>query len=117
MIWGRGFAAHIKSQFSSPCNRATGFEISGNKMIGVRDGFMQIRNTFGEDHMPLFKNNELYGYYDVEGTASNGFRIGEVRVKSEDTQEWVSYNENVDEYLAENMGSKYGTGNKYYFFY
>ena len=117
MIWGRGFAAHIKSQFSSPCNRATGFVISGNTMVGVRDGFMQIRNTFGDDSMPLFENNALYGYYDFDGNAAQGYRIGEVRVKSEDTQEWVSYDSNVEAYLEENMGSKYGEGNKYYFIF
>ena len=117
MIWGRGFAAHIKSQFTSPCNRATGFEITDNIMIGAKDGFLQIRNSFGVDSMPVFENNTLYGYYDFDGAAAGGFRIGEVRVKSEDTQEWVSYDTNIEAYLAENMGSKYGEGNKYYFIF
>ena len=117
MIWARGFAAHIKSQFTSPCNRASGYEVSDNVMVGVRDGFLQIRNSFGVDSMPVFENNTLYGYYDFEGAAANGFRIGEVRVKSEDTQEWVSYDTNIEAYLKENMGDQYGEGNQYYFIF
>ena len=117
MIWGRGFAAHIKSQFTSPCNKASDFEISDNVMIGTRDGFMQIRNSYGESSMPLFENNTLYGYYDFDGTAANGYRIGEVRVKSDDVQEWASYNTEIEAYLRENMGSQYGEGNKYYFIF
>ena len=117
MIWARGFAAHIKSQFTSPCNRAENFVISNNVMIGARDSLLQIRNSYGVEYMPLFENNTLYGKLDVDGTAANGYRIGEVRVKSEDTQEWQSYDANVEAYLAENMGDKYGEGNKYYFIY
>ena len=117
MIWGRGFAAHIKSQFSSPCNKASGFEITNNVMIGARDSFLQIRNSYGESSMPLFENNTLYGAYDFDGNAGSGFRLGEVRVKSEGSQEWVSYDTNIEAYLSENMGSQYGEGNKYYFIF
>ena len=120
MIWGRGFSAHIKCQFTEPCNKATGFEISDNVMIGTRDNFLQIRNSYGESSMPLFANNTLYGYYDAEGTASNGYRIGEVRVtdpntNADDDQIWASYDTNIEAYLQENMGSQYGEGNKFYF--
>lgn len=122
MIWGRGFAAHIKCQFTEPCNMATGFEISDNVMIGTRDNFLQIRNSYGESSMPLFENNTLYGYYDAEGTASNGYRIGEVRVTdptttADDDQIWASYDTNIEAYLIENMGTQYGEGNKYYFIF
>lgn len=78
---------------------------------------MQIRNSYGESSMPLFENNTLYGYYDFDGTAANGYRIGEVRVKSDDVQEWASYNTEIEAYLRENMGSQYGEGNKYYFIF
>ena len=116
-IWGRGFAAHIKSQFTAPCNRAENFVISNNVMIGTRDNFLQIRNSYGTDSMPLFENNSLYGYYDYEGTAANGFRLGEVRVTSDGEQIWASYDSNVETYLGDNMGTKYGDGNKYYFIF
>ena len=116
-IWGRGFAAHTKCQFTSPCNKATGFEITDNVMIETRDNFLQIRNSYGTDSMPLFENNTLYGYYDYDGTAANGFRIGEVRVASDNEQIWASYDSNIDAYLETNMGSKYGEGNKYYFIF
>ncbi|MBO7310664.1 MAG: hypothetical protein J6U86_04655 [Clostridia bacterium] len=116
MLWARGFAGHIKSQFTSPCNRAEGFEITGNKMMFAKDSFLQIRNSFGTQHMPYFDNNELYGYYDFEGTAGNGgYRLGEVRVKSDDKQEWTSFDNTIDAYLSENMGSQYGANNKYYY--
>ena len=122
MIWGRGFAAHIKCQFSEPCNKATGFEISDNVMIGTRDNFLQIRNSYGESSMPLFENNKLYGYYDFDGTAANGYRIGEVRVTDPSTDEddgqiWASYNGYIEAYLQANMGSQYGEGNKYFFIF
>ena len=117
MIWGRGFAAHIKCQFTAPCNRAENFVISNNVMIGAKDSFLQIRNSYGVDSMPLFEDNTLYGYYDFDGNAAKGFRLGEVGVKSDDKQVWASYDSNIEEYLADNMGSKYGDGNKYYFIF
>ena len=117
MIWGRGFAAHIKSQFGAPCNRATGFEISNNVMVGARDNMIQIRTGFGESSMPLFENNTLYGYYDFDGTAAQGYRIGEVRSTTDKEQIWASYDSNIDAYMKENMGAQYGEGNKYYFMF
>ena len=117
MIWGRGFAAHIKSQFGAPCNRATGFEISNNVMIGAKDNMVQIRTGFGESSMPLFKNNTLYGYYDLDGNAAEGYRIGEVRNTTDDKQIWAAYDSNIDAYMKENMGTQYGEGNKYYFMF
>ena len=116
-VWDRGFSAHIKCQFSSPCNKADNFVISGNTMVGISGSFIQIRNSYGVDSMPLFENNTLYGYYDFEGEADQGYRIGEVRVTSDGEQIWTPYDTNIDAYLAENMGSKYGEDNKYYFIF
>lgn len=115
-IWGRGFAAHIKSQFGAPCNRAENFAITDNVMIGARDGFIQIRNSY-DGSMPEFDNNTIYGYYDLDGSAKSGYRIGEVRNTTDNEQIWASYDTNIDAYIAENMGSKYGEGNKYYFIF
>ena len=120
-VWDRGFSAHIKSQKSVPCNRATGFEITGNVMVGVRDSFLQIRNNYGVDSMPLFENNKLYGYYDFEYDGSdkpkNGYRIGEVSHENTGDWVWAPYDTNIDAYLETNMGAKYGEGNKYYFIF
>ena len=113
MIWGRGFSAHIKSQFTAPCNRAENFVISNNVMIGVRDQFLQIRNSFGKDSMPTLTDNTFYGFYDFEGTAQNGYRLGEVRVTSDKEQIWVSYNLQNEQYLTDNVNT--ATGNKFYF--
>lgn len=112
-IWDRGFSAHIKSQFTAPCNRAENFVISNNVMIGVRDQFLQIRNSFGKDSMPTLTNNTFYGCYDFEGTAQNGYRLGEVRVASDNKQIWVSYDFQNEQYLQANVSS--ATGNKFYF--
>ena len=121
VIWDRGFSSHIKSQKGAPCNRATGFEITGNVMIGAKDAFLSIRNNYGEDSMPLFENNTLYGYYDFEydGSAKpkNGYRIGEVTYNNTGDYVWAPYDTNIDEYLEANMGSKYGENNKYYFIF
>jgi len=112
-IWDRGFSAHIKSQWTAPCNRAENFVISNNVMIGVRDQFLQIRNSFGKDSMPTLTNNTFYGCYDFEGTAQNGYRLGEVRVASDNKQIWVSYDFQNEQYLQANVSS--ATGNKFYF--
>ena len=112
-IWDRGFSAHIKSQFTAPCNRAENFVISNNVMVGVRDQFLQIRNSFGKDSMPTLTNNTFYGCYDFEGTAQNGYRLGEVRVASDNKQIWVSYDFQNEQYLQANVSS--ATGNKFYF--
>lgn len=120
-VWDRGFSSHIKSQKGAPCNKATGFEITGNVMIGVKDSFLSIRNNYGEDSMPLFENNKLYGYYDFEYDGSaipkNGYRIGEVSYVNTGDSVWAPYDTNIDAYLETNMGSKYGEGNKYYFIF
>ena len=113
MIWDRGFSAHIKSHFSGNSNKANGFEITDNVMIGARDNILQIRNSYGESSMPLFANNSIYGKYDIEGTAAQSYRIGEITYES--THDYASYNENVEAYIAGKLGSKYGEGNKYYF--
>ena len=112
-IWDRGFSAHIKSQWTAPCNKAENFVISGNTMIGVRDQFLQIRTSFGTDSMPTLTDNVFYGRYDFDGTATNGYRLGEVRVTSDDNQIWVSYDFQNEQYLTDNV--KTATGNKFYF--
>ena len=114
-IWDRGFAAHIKSQKSAPCNRATEFEITDNVMVGIGSSFLLIRSTFGESSLPLFENNALYGYCDVDGTAAGGYQIGVVAGVTDGEEEEVSYDTNVETYLATQFGSKYGAGNEYYF--
>ena len=116
--WDRSFSAHIKCQFSAPCNRAENFVIENNKMVGIRDQFLHIRTSFDQNSLPLFSGNTLYGNYDVNGDADSkqGDRIGEVRVTTE-SQKFVSYNSNVETYLSENMGDKYGENNKYYFIF
>ena len=112
-IWDRGFSAHIKSQFTAPCNRAENFVISNNVMIGVRDQFLQIRNSFGKDSMPTLTDNVFYGRYDFDGTATNGYRLGEVRVTDDGNQIWVSYGFGNEQYLTDNVNE--ATGNKFYF--
>ena len=87
-------------------------------MVGIRDQFLHIRTSFDQNSLPLFSGNTLYGNYDVNGDADSkqGDRIGEVRVTTE-SQKFVSYNSNVETYLSENMGDKYGENNKYYFIF
>ncbi|MBQ8818604.1 MAG: hypothetical protein IJZ83_08510 [Clostridia bacterium] len=115
--WDRGFSAHIKCQFTAPCNRAEEFYIKNNTMVGIRDQFLHIRTTF-KDSLPEFSGNVFYGYYDSDGNATyaQGERIGEVRVTTE-SQKFVSYDNHTEEYLKENLGTKYGEGNKYYFIF
>ena len=112
-IWHRGYSAHIKCQHTAPCNKAENFVISGNTMIGVRDQFLQIRTSFGKDSMPTLTNNTFYGRYDFDGTATNGYRLGEVRVTDDGNQIWVSYGFENEQYLTDNV--KTATGNKFYF--
>ena len=112
-IWDRGFSAHIKSQWTAPCNKAENFVISGNTMIGVRDQFLQIRTSFGKDSMPTLTDNVFYGRYDFDGTATNGYRLGEVRVTDDGNQIWVSYGFGNEQYLTDNVNE--ATGNKFYF--
>lgn len=114
-IWDRGYSAHIKSQWTAPCNKAENFVISGNTMIGVRDQFLQIRTSFGKDSMPTLTNNTFYGRYDFDGTATNGYRLGEVRVVEvgDKNQIFVSYDLQNEQYLTDNVNE--ATGNKFYF--
>ena len=116
-VWDQGFAAHIKSQKSTPCNNATGFEITDNVMVGIGSSFLLIRSSFGESSLPLFEGNTLYGYYDADGTAADGYQIGVVAGETDGKEKEVSYDTNVDAYLAEQFGSQYGEGNKYYFIF
>ena len=116
-VWDRGFAAHIKSQKTAPCNRATGFEITDNVMVGIGSSFLSIRSTFGEDSLPLLDGNALYGYYDMDGTAKDGFQIGVVSGNTDGNEDDVAYDNGIEAYLADQMGSKYGEGNKYYFIF
>ena len=116
-VWDRGFAAHIKSQKTAPCNRATGFEITDNVMVGAGSSFFSIRSTFGEDSLPLLEGNALYGYYDMDGTAKDGFQIGVVSGNTNGEEDEAPYDNGIEAYLKENMGSKYGEGNEYYFMF
>ena len=113
--WERGWSAHIKCQHTAPCNKAENFVISGNTMIGVRDQFLQIRTSFGKDSMPTLTDNVFYGRYDFDGTATNGYRLGEVRVAEvgDKNQIFVSYDLQNEQYLADNVNE--ATGNKFYF--
>ena len=116
-VWDQGFAAHIKSQKTTPCNNATGFEITDNVMVGIGSSFLLIRSSFGESSLPLFEGNRLYGYYDMEGTAKDGFQIGVVSGNTDGKEKEVYYDTNVEAYLAQQLGSKYGENNKYYFIF
>ncbi len=113
--WERGWSAHIKCQHTAPCNRAERFVISNNVMIGVRDQFLQIRTSFGKDSMPTLTDNTFYGRYDFDGTATNGYRLGEVRVVEvgDKNQIFVSYDLQNEQYLTDNVNE--ATGNKFYF--
>jgi len=116
-VWDRGFAAHIKSQKTAPCNRAMGFEITDNVMVGIGSSFLSIRSTFGENSLPLFEGNALYGYYDMDGTAKDGFQIGVVSGNTDGNEDDVAYDNGIEAYLVGQMGSQYGEGNKYYFIF